>query len=146
MKFKVNFHVAKQINETTIEQMINNYPKQYSTPKYLYFIQNMIKKGWSARLHQVEVSKYVFVYRSNTIFKIRFSNHKPIKWKQMRKDCDFYVGISHQGKALLTEDVINLITEEWDSHSSDREWTQKECEEADEREAEAEWHDDLPND
>jgi len=28
----------------------------------------------------------------------------------------------------------------------DRKWTQKECEEMDEREAEAEWHDDLPND
>ena len=28
----------------------------------------------------------------------------------------------------------------------DRQWTQKECEEADEREAESDWHDDLPND
>ena len=31
-------------------------------------------------------------------------------------------------------------------HVPDREWTQKECEEMDEREAESEWYDDLPND
>ena len=31
-------------------------------------------------------------------------------------------------------------------HAPNREWTQKECEEMDEREADAEWHDDLPND
>jgi len=31
-------------------------------------------------------------------------------------------------------------------HVPDREWTQKECEEMDEREFESELHDDLPND
>ena len=33
-----------------------------------------------------------------------------------------------------------------EEHKPDRQWTKKECEEMDEREAESEWNDDLPND
>jgi len=110
MRFKINFHVAKPIDEFLINRLINEYPKQYSTPKYLIFIRKMIQKGWEARLHTVEASKYVFVYREDLIYKIRFSNHKPSYLRQQKKDSDFYVGISHKGKALLTEDVIKIIT------------------------------------
>jgi len=153
MKFKINFHLAKPINKVMINRLISEYPKQYSTPKFLLFIRDMVKKGWEVRLHTVKVSKYVFVYRDNLIFKIRFSNHKPIRSKQFQRDSDFYVGISHKGKALLTEDVAQIITQKWEDYSPmptnsnpNRQWTQKECEKMDEREAEAEWHDDLPKD
>ena len=110
MEYKINFHVAKRIDEMKVNQLINNYPRHFSTPKYLLFIREMLQKGWEVRLHEVEVSKYVFVYRDKLIFKIRFSNHKPSYSRQQKKDSDFYVGISHQGKALLTEDVIKKIT------------------------------------
>ena len=114
MPFRINFHVAQRISEVTIDRMIYEYPKRYDTPRYMLFIQTMLSYGWDVKLHTVEVSKYVFVYRDNLLFKIRFSNHKPSYSRQYKKDSDFYVGISHKGKALLTKDVVKIITKKWD--------------------------------
>jgi len=49
MRFKINFHVAKPIDEFLINRLINEYPKQYSTPKYLIFIREMIQEGWGSK-------------------------------------------------------------------------------------------------
>lgn len=90
--------------------MIANYPPHFTTPKYLTFIRTMLDDGWNVKLYEVDRSKYVFVFREDFLFKIRFSNHKPIYGKEITKDCDFYVGISHK-QVSTTEKVIKKINE-----------------------------------
>jgi hypothetical protein len=51
------------------------------------------------------VSKYVFVRRGGKRFKVRFSNHKPARWREQSRDCDFFVGITNTG-VTRTEDAI----------------------------------------
>ena len=109
MKFKKNFHKAKRCNIQTIAKKIQNYPKQYEKPKYLRFILRMLREGWEVKLYVAnKVSKYVFVYKGDKIYKIRFSNHKPIIKRELDNDCDFYAGISNL-KTMKTEQIAKII-------------------------------------
>lgn len=109
MIFKKNLHLSKRCRLKRILRDIEYYPKQYPTPKYLIFIKQMLESGWYVRIYKVRASKYVFVSKGNDIFKIRFSNHKPIYEKEIENDCDYYVGISHK-QVSTTEEIINKIT------------------------------------
>jgi len=108
MQFRKNFHIAKPIDEFKVDRLIENYPKHFKTPKYLTFIKTMLREGWSVKMYEVERSKYVFIYKDDTIYKVRFSNHKPIYSRQMANDCDFYVGISYK-QVSTTEEIISKI-------------------------------------
>lgn len=70
----------------------------YNTPKWIGFCQLMLGLGLSVKLYEARrtVSKYVTV--SNNFgkeFKVRFSNHKPIKAREVGEDCDFFVGVTN---------------------------------------------------
>lgn len=108
MKFKVNHHKARKYSLHKTEETIKNYNKKYPTPKYLLFIKHMIENGWEVKVYVSRVSKYVFVTKGEEIYKIRFSNHKPIYQKEQESDCDFYVGISHM-QVSTTDQIINKI-------------------------------------
>ena len=108
MQFKFNFHKARKYKLHKVEEMIKNYNKKYPTPKYLLFIKKMIEEGWEVKVYVAKVSKYVFVTKQNDIYKIRFSNHKPLYAREDQNDCDFYVGISHK-QVSTTEQIINKI-------------------------------------
>jgi hypothetical protein len=109
MIFKKNLHIAKEYKLKKIIKMIENYPKEYATPKYLIFMKTMLENGWHVKLYVAnKVSKYVFIIKGNDIFKIRFSNHMPLYYKEIENDCDFYVGISHK-QISTTEQVIKKI-------------------------------------
>jgi len=110
MQFKKNYHRAKGCRLQKINKMIENYPSKFPTPKYLIFIKTMIENGWRVKLLKIKVSKYVFVLKNEKIFKIRFSNHKPIHYKELENDCDFYVGISHE-QVTTTEQLIKKLTQ-----------------------------------
>lgn len=105
-----NYHIAKTCRLKQISQRIENYNKQYPTPKYLQFIKTMLEHGWSVKLYVAGVSKYVFVEKDQHIYKIRFSNHKPIYQREIENDCDFYVGISHK-TVHKTEEIVNILQE-----------------------------------
>lgn len=122
-KFRKNFHIAKEINGFRCDRLIERYPPQYATPKYLVFIREMLRDGWEVKIYEVERSKYVFITKDDFIFKIRFSNHKPIYAKQRANDCDFYVGISHK-KTFTTEQVIQKIKKIYENRSSEPERTE----------------------
>lgn len=106
------------IQELTLEKIdklkpsyINN---NYSIPKWIVFSECMLKKGFKVYLVRSKstVSKYIYVYNHNTKskgYKIRFSNHKPNKYKENNNDCDFYTGISNNN-TLTTEKLIPKIT------------------------------------
>lgn len=71
----------------------------YKPAKWSYFCRTMINAGLKVSLYQSKttVSKYVYVRNSNDKeFKVRFSNHKPIKTKEEANDCDFFVGIANR--------------------------------------------------
>jgi hypothetical protein len=108
MKFKKNFHLANKWKIGKVVGMIENYPKQYATPKYLLFIKAILEAGWSVKVYVVRVSKYVFIYKEEQIFKIRFSNHKPLYEKEMEDDCDYYVGVSHT-QVSTTEELLKKL-------------------------------------
>lgn len=107
-KFKKNIHIAKKQKLQSVKTRIRQYPKQYSTPKYLIFIKTMLEAGWDVKLYVAKVSKYVFIIRDDVVFKIRFSNHKPLLFKEEESDCDFYVGISHK-QVSTTEQLIKKL-------------------------------------
>lgn len=108
MKFKKNLHRAKKIGMTTIKKMIRRYPSVYPTPRYMVFIKTLIKAGWKIKLYEAKVSKYVFCIKGGEIYKIRFSNHKPLLRKELEEDCDYYVGVSHK-QVSTTEQILKEI-------------------------------------
>jgi len=112
MTFKRNFHLAKKCYPDKIAKKISGYANsQYEAPKYLRFILRMLREGWRVKLYiprESKISKYVFVYNNDRIYKIRFSNHKPIIQKELDNDCDFYAGISNM-KIMTTEQIAKII-------------------------------------
>ena len=71
----------------------------FSSPKYLQYIKMALEKNYKVSLYdaQTTVSKYVTVKKGKRTFKVRFSNHKPNKTKELNNECDFFVGITHLG-------------------------------------------------
>lgn len=110
MQFKYNLHVARKVKLKNLLEWIENYPKKYATPKYYLFMKTMLERGWIVKLHEVRVSKYVFVIKDDLVYKIRFSNHKPLFAREIENDCDYYVGISHN-QVSTTEQIIKKLTE-----------------------------------
>jgi len=113
-KFRKNYHRAKPYSWEKVLKLIAEYPKKYPTPKYLIFIRTLIELGWEVKVYEVRVSKYVFVSKGGLLFKIRFSNHKPIYSKELEEDCDFYVGVSHK-QVSTTEQIIKAIKDKEES-------------------------------
>lgn len=95
MKFKINYHIARPVNLKKINNNIRIYENVYPAPKYMLFIREALKFGFKVKLHQVGVSKYVFLMKADYLTKVRFSNHKPNFWREAKEDCDYYVGISN---------------------------------------------------
>jgi hypothetical protein len=112
--FKVNYHIAKKQKLNRITDEILNYPDKhhgYAAPKYLLFIETMLKEGWQVKVLKAGakgISKYVFIEKGDHLYKIRFSNHKPIFAREQKEDCDFYVGISHK-QVSTTDQIIAKI-------------------------------------
>ena len=106
--FKKNIHKARNVRIELLNTWIETYDPRYKPPKYYFFMKTMLEHGYQVKLYQAGVSKYVFIIKNDIVYKIRFSNHRPIKEKELENDCDFYVGISHL-QASKTEDIINKI-------------------------------------
>lgn len=67
-------------------------------PKWIYFCEFMLAKGLTVSLYEAKetVSKYVTVSLADRgEFKVRFSNHKPNKYKEVNRFCDFFVGYNN---------------------------------------------------
>lgn len=82
----------------------------YNSPKWLDFCMTMIERGYYVRLHEAYKthSKYVRVNNGNKNFTVRFSDHKPIKWREQRGDCDFFVGITNFNVTTI-HDAIKAV-------------------------------------
>ena len=110
MKFKKNIHISKWYCLNAIKRQIRRYPKKYATPKYLQFCKKMLENGWKVKIYTAKVSKYVFIIKRDRVYKIRFSNHRPLLFKEEEEDCDYYVGISNKQMTTTEELIIKLCS------------------------------------
>jgi len=101
---------AEKYDLEKVKYEIDNYPSQYPTPKWLLFVQSLLLTGWIVGVHKAETthSKYVYIRKDKKRYKIRFSNHRPSKKKELYGDADFYVGISNLN-VTTTEQVLQEI-------------------------------------
>jgi hypothetical protein len=99
-----------KVRKGDIDRLIDDYPKQYATPKYLLFIQWAIEQQYRVTLYMPATtrSKYVTLYRGKKLFKIRFSDHRPIKAREEKGDCDFFVGRTNF-TVTTTEDAKQAV-------------------------------------
>ena len=117
--FRKNFHKAVRWSDEKINKAIENYNKNFKTPKYLQFMKTMVTEGWKVGIYQAGVSKYIFITKGPKIYKIRFSNHLPAYEREMEDDCDFFVGIARK-QTLTTEQVAHkILTHDTDPQDSD---------------------------
>lgn len=80
----------------------------YSKAKWITFCETMLTYGLTVVLYEARqtYSKYVTVKQGKDTYKVRFSNHKPIKARELKGDCDFFVGRTHLG-ITNTEQAIH---------------------------------------
>lgn len=79
----------------------------YSTPKWIFYCRSILETGLRVKMYEAKstVSKYIYSSNGKKVYKVRFSNHKPNRYKQKINDCDFFVGVSH-GVVTKTEDAL----------------------------------------
>lgn len=93
--------------------------RKKATNKRLNFdyLQNraagLVAAGFHLELYEARQtkSKYITVRREgdwSRSYKVRFSDHKPIHYREMAGDCDFFVGVTHTG-TRNTHDAINAV-------------------------------------
>ena len=83
----------------------------YGRAKWIDFILTLRAQGLRVGVYEAATtfSKYVYViFPGGGVFKVRFSNHRPAKSKQVEDDSDFYVGVSN-GLVTRTEDALAAI-------------------------------------
>jgi hypothetical protein len=81
--------------------------KGYGKAKWIEFCEAMLAEGYMVFLYEARrtFSKYVWVTSGERHFKVRFSNHAPIKRRESAGDCDFFVGICNF-QTTTTEQAI----------------------------------------
>ena len=85
----------------------------FGKQKWVEFCEILMAEGFKLTLYEARktFSKYITVRRKGSkgkAFKVRFSNHKPIRQRELNGDCDFFVGISHTG-VTTTRDALNAV-------------------------------------
>jgi hypothetical protein len=104
----VNKHVDQSFLDHRYGRIADKYPKQ----KWIVFCEEMLRQGYDVFLYEATqtVSKYITVKKSRRIFKVRFSDHKPIKHRESSGDCDFFVGRTNIS-VTTTDQAIQAVIE-----------------------------------
>jgi hypothetical protein len=78
--------------------------------KWIVFCEILLAAGFKLSIYEARqtVSKYITVSDGNQSFKVRFSNHRPIKHRELAGDCDFFVGWTHTG-VRTTEQALEAV-------------------------------------
>lgn len=86
------------------EEWISEYEKKvhdkgWPTSKWIEFVRYFMKQGFDVWVYcsRKTLSKYVTLVKGRKTFKVRFSNHMPIKHLEMRGSCDFFVVVTNLG-------------------------------------------------
>jgi hypothetical protein len=115
MSFKAsNLKITKEF----LDKRSNNcIAKGFSKQKWIFFCEDLLAKGYSLELYEARrtFSKYITI---NGSYKVRFSNHKPLYNRELNKDCDYFVGVTHTG-IRTTEDALQAVDKYFLSKESD---------------------------
>jgi len=107
MKKATDLLVTQQfLNARVCQAKEGGFPKA----KWIEFCETMAADGFRCWLYEARqtYSKYITVSNGTTDVKIRFSNHKPDKSRELNGDCDFFVGKTHTG-TRTTRDAIDFV-------------------------------------
>ena len=77
----------------TFDLLKQKTSKKYGKAKWIIFAEELLHKGFKISLYEARrtFSKYLTVEKDGKYFKVRFSNHKPIKERELNNDCNFFV-------------------------------------------------------
>ena len=94
----------------TFDLLKQKTSKKYGKQKWIIFAEELLHKGFKISLYEARrtFSKYLTVEKDGKYFKVRFSNHKPIKERELNNDCDFFVGVTNY-KVTTTEDALKAV-------------------------------------
>lgn len=91
----------------------------YPVPaQWVLFCEEMLKIGYAVSVKETlnTYSKYITVHGAgDTNFKVRFSDHKPNRRREINGDCDYFVGRTHTGArttamaVLAVKDFFNAL-------------------------------------
>ena len=68
--------------------------KRHGKQKWIQYCEYYMDRGCTVLFYEAKktVSKYITIVHVNKMYRVRFSNHAPIKKREERGDCDFFVG------------------------------------------------------
>jgi len=98
-KKQTNSVITPILLEARVQRTINaGFGKQ----KWVEFCEVLLNEGFTLTLYEARqtYSKYITVVKPGSrkkSFKVRFSNHKPNRHRELAGDCDFFVGVTHLG-------------------------------------------------
>lgn len=102
----------KKIDQSFLEARVAYAEKLgFKKQKWVEFCEIMLKHGFHLELYEAKrtVSKYITVSNRIATFKVRFSNHAPIKTREVAGDCDFFVGKTHLGITNTSQAVEAVL-------------------------------------
>lgn len=106
-KFRNDFLTKEILNQKWKMFQGMGYPKA----KWIVFSEILLDEGFTLQIYEAKetASKYITVSKNNMNgFKVRFSNHKPIEYRERNGDCDFFVGVTNLG-VTNTEMALNAV-------------------------------------
>ena len=87
--------------------------KGFDKAKWVIFCETMMQHGLRLSLYEARktFSKYVTVHNpaNGKYFKVRFSNHRPIKAREEAGDCDFFVGVTNLTTTTTTQAIAATL-------------------------------------
>lgn len=83
---------------------------KFPPAKWIEFCEICLDSGFTVSLYEARktFSKYITVKKCGKSFKVRFSNHPPIKFREANGDCDFFVG-RNNFTVTTTDDAIRAV-------------------------------------
>lgn len=101
-----NLNVTAEFLATRAERSI---AAGFSKQKWIEFCEVMLERRYTLTIYEAKktFSKYITIKSPNggKRFKVRFSNHKPIKRLEVGGACDFFVGWTHTGIRTTAEAI-----------------------------------------
>ena len=104
----------KKAKNWKISQKFLNFRKpknpEFKIQKWITFSEKILEMGLDIYLYEAQktASKYIAIHYKNKIYRVRFSDHKPIKQREEKMDCDFFVGVNNNS-VKNTEDALIAV-------------------------------------
>jgi len=79
----------------------------FGEQKWIQFSRRFLDAGFQVSLYEARqtVSKYITLQKDGYDYKVRFSNHAPIKTREANADCDFFVGRTNFATTTTAEAI-----------------------------------------